>query len=66
MKYLLTTTKQSADVQKFLTYGIKGDTVFFEDVSTDKATVAEMVERINREQLEEKHLMYFIEDELNR
>lgn len=66
MKYLLTTTKESADGQEFLTYGIKGDTVFFEDVSTDKATVAEMVERINREQLEEKHLMYFIEDELNK
>lgn len=66
MKYILTTTVQTADRQKFTIYGIKGDTVFFDDVSTDKATVEEMIERINSEQLEEKHLMYFIEDELDR
>ena len=66
MIYKLTTSIQTADGQNFLTYGIKGATVFFEDVSTDKATVEEMIDRINFEQLEEKHLLYFIEDELNK
>ena len=39
-----------------------------EDILPDTPleTVEEMIERINREQLEEKHLMYFIEDELNK
>lgn len=66
MIYELTSTVRTADGNDFQTYGIKGSTVFFEDVSTDKTTVQEMINRINREQLEEKHLMYFIEDELNK
>ena len=66
MIYKLTSTVRTTDGINFQTYGIKGPTVFFEDVSTDKTTVEEMIDRINREQLEEKHLMYFIEDELNK
>lgn len=55
-----------ADGASFTTYGIKGAKEIFEDVSTDRKKVEEMIERINREGLEECHLMYFIEDELNR
>lgn len=52
--------------QSFQTFGIKCANAVFEDVSTDRKTVEEMVERLNREQLEESQLAYFIEDELDR
>lgn len=64
--YKLISSIQSADETHFTTYGIAGTNVSFEDVSPDKAKVEEMVSRINKEQLEESQLMYFIEDELNR
>ena len=66
MIYILVSSLQNADGQTFTTYGIKGETVIFEDVSADKKIVEEMIERINKEKLEECHLMYFIEDELDR
>lgn len=48
------------------TYGIAGRKVRFEDVSTDRARVEDMVIRLNREQLEESQFMYFISDETDR
>lgn len=66
MNYTLIESQQSADGQKFVTYGIAGETISFADVSTNKETVEEMITRLNCEQLEESQLMYFIEDELNR
>ena len=64
--YTLLISEQTADSISFTTYGIAGKNISFADVSTDRSTVEEMIERINREQLEESQLMYFIEDELNR
>ena len=64
--YTLLISAQTADSITFTTYGIAGKNISFADVSTDRSTVEEMIERINREQLEESQLMYFIEDELNR
>ena len=55
-----------AEGNPVLTYGIKGDSVIFEDVSTDRNKVKEMVERLNNEKLEEIHFRSFIEDELDR
>lgn len=66
LNYTLTKSVQSAAGQSFVTFGIAGDNISFEDVSTDRAIVEEMISRLNKEQLEESQLMYFIEDELNR
>ena len=66
MIYKLLTTEIEIDGKKFVTYGIEGENIRFEDVSTEKIKVSEMIERINREQLEECHLLEFIEDELIR
>jgi len=66
IQYKLMSSEQSADGIRFTTYGIAGEKISFADVSTDKAAVEEMINRINTEQLEESQLMYFIEDELNR
>ena len=64
--YIMTETIQSADGICFTAFGIAGNKISFEDVSTDRSVVEEMINRLNREQLEESQLMYFIEDELNR
>lgn len=66
ISYKLIESEQSAEGIYFTTYGIAGKNVSFADVSTDRAAVEEMINRINAEQLEESQLMYFIEDELNR
>ncbi len=62
--YELTVTEKSIYGQKIVTYGIKGKTAFFDDISTDKAKVSDMIERLNKEQLEESQFMFFVEDEL--
>lgn len=64
--YTLIESVQSVAGQSFVTFGIAGDKISFADVSTDREIVEEMINRLNREQLEESQLMYFIEDELNR
>ena len=64
--YTLLISEQTADSIRFTTYGSAGKNVSFADVSTDRSSVEEMIARINREQLEESQLLYFIEDELNR
>ena len=64
--YKLLISEQTADSITFTTYGIAGKNISFADVSTDRNTVEEMIERLNREQLEESQLLYFIEDELDR
>lgn len=64
--YKLTETLITVDNRTYTTYGIKGRSVSFEDASTDKAKVLEMIERLNREQLEESQFVYFIQDELDR
>lgn len=66
MIYKLMTSKITVDGKEFTTYGIEGENVSFSDVSTDKAKTEEMIERINREQLDECHLLEFIADELIR
>ena len=64
--YSITETIQSADGKSFTSFGIAGNNISFDDVSADRTIVEEMIVRLNREQLEESQLMYFIEDELNR
>lgn len=64
--YTLLISEQTTDSIRFTTYGIAGQNISFADVSADRSTVEEMIERINREQLEESQLLYFIEDELDR
>ena len=64
--YKLLISEQTADSITFTTYGIAGKNIRFADVSADRSTVEEMIERLNREQLEESQLLYFIEDELDR
>ena len=64
--YKLLISEQTADSITFTTYGIAGKNISFADVSADRSTVEEMIERLNTEQLEESQLMYFIEDELDR
>ena len=54
------------DGQIYETYGIKGKTVCFKDVSTDKSVVVDMIERLNKEKLEESQFYYFISDEIDR
>ena len=66
MLYKLLTSKITVEGQEYITYGIKGKNISFADVSTDRAKTEEMIERINREQLDECHLLEFIEDELIR
>lgn len=63
-RYKLTSTEKNIYGQKILTYGITGFSVAFDDISTDRQKVSEMIERMNKEQLEESQFMYFIEDEL--
>lgn len=48
----------------FTTYGISGHKVQFEDVSTDEKKVRKMVDIANAIELEECHLMDFIEDSI--
>ena len=62
--YRLTETEKDIYGQHIRTYGIRGKTIGFDDISTDKQKVSEMIQRLNTEQLEECQLMYFIEDEL--
>ncbi len=64
--YKLTEETITLEGQSCKTYGISGDTLKFHDVATDKSLVEEMVERINKEELEECHLFYFIADELDK
>ena len=64
--YKLLISEQTADSITFTTYGIAGKNISFADVSADRSTVEEMIERLNTEQLEESQLLYFIEDELDR
>lgn len=56
----------NTDNGKCTTYGIAGREVKFEDVSTDRKKVEEMITRLNCEQLEESQFMYFISDETDR
>ncbi len=65
-QYRLTQSCITVDNRTVTTYGIAGNSVEFPDASTEKATVLAMVEKLNREQLEESQFMYFIEDELDR
>lgn len=65
-QYEITETEKTVYGQSFATYGIKGKSVSFDDISTDRNKVLEMVKRMNREGLEEGQFMYFIEDELIR
>ena len=62
--YKMTVTKKNIYGHRIVTYGIKGTNVFFDDISTDKDKVSEMIDRLNREHLEESQFMYFVEDEL--
>jgi len=64
--YSLTDSEICIDGEKHVTYGIKGKNVYFEDVSTDRSIVEEMLTRLNSEQLEESQFMYFIEDETDK
>lgn len=64
--YKLTKSIVIVDSNVITTYGIKGNTVSFPDVSTNKERVLEMIDRLNYEQLEESQFMYFIQDELDR
>ncbi|MBQ8210801.1 MAG: hypothetical protein IJZ35_09485 [Clostridia bacterium] len=66
MEYRLTESIITIEEKNYTTYGIAGENVSFDDVSLDKNKTKEMVDRINREQLDECHLMEFITDELNR
>lgn len=66
VNYSITQSIRYAEGKEFTAYGIKGENVMFEDVSTDRKKVEEMIDRLNREELEECHFMYFIEDETDR
>lgn len=66
MIYKLLISEIEIDGKKYVTYGIEGENISFADVSTDRLKTEEMIARINREQLEECHLLEFIEDELIR
>lgn len=62
LKYELITTKTVIDGEPITTYGIKGNGVELADVSTDKDKVLAMLRDINDAQLEECHLLEYIED----
>lgn len=66
MSYKLTVSKIKAENNEYITYGIAGENVSFDDVSVDRQKVEEMIDRMNREQLDERHFMDFINDELIR
>lgn len=66
LHYKLTESLITVDNEVITTYGIEGNAVRFPDASTNKEKVLEMIERLNREQLEESQFMYFIQDELDR
>jgi hypothetical protein len=65
-QYKLIEKQLTIDGKVYTTYGIEGKSVCFDDASTDKEKVLEMIDRLNREQLEESQFMYFIQDELDR
>ncbi len=62
--YKMTVTEKNLYGHKFITYGIQGGNVRFDDISEDMKKVEEMINRINTEKLDESQFMYFIEDEL--
>ncbi len=64
--YSITTSTLESEGNLHTTYGIAGNKTEFKDVSVDRAKVEEMVARLNKEQLEESQLMYFISDEIDR
>lgn len=66
MIYKLTTSKITVENREYITYGVEGESVKFDDVSLDKNRVEEMISRMNRERLDECHFMDFINDELIR
>ena len=65
-QYELTQSDINVESITVRSYGISGISVSFEDVSTDKGKVLEMIDRLNREQVEESQFMYFIQDEIDR
>ncbi|MBQ7961382.1 MAG: hypothetical protein IJ289_02180 [Clostridia bacterium] len=65
-QYELTQSDITVESITVRSYGISGVSVSFEDVSTDKGKVLEMIDRLNREQVEESQFMYFIQDEIDR
>ena len=66
MSYKLTASKITVENMEYITYGVAGESVKFDDVSFDKGKVEEMILRMNRERLDECHFMDFINDELIR
>ena len=52
--------------EKFISYGIKGDTCRFDDISTDRQRVMSLAEALNREEVEECHFYDIISDEADR
>ncbi len=66
MSYKLTASKITVENMEYITYGVAGECVKFDDVSLDKEKVEEMILRMNRERLDECHFMDFIKDELIR
>lgn len=65
-RYRVTETTKELYGEIFTTYGIMSESCSFDDISTDKAYVLSLAERLNREEVEECHFMYIIEDTLDK
>ena len=65
-RYRVTETTKELYGEIFTVYGIKSEGCGFDDISTDKAFVMELAEALNREEVEECHFMYIIEDMLDK
>lgn len=62
IKYKLISSETVIENETITTYGIRGNTIELPDVSTEKAEVLAIIHDINNAQLEECHLLEYIED----
>lgn len=65
-RYRRTTSEIKIDGKNYTTYGIAGDSIAVEDVSTDPEVVDRIVREINKAELQECHLLEVIEDFLTQ
>ncbi len=60
--YKVASSEISVDGEKHISYGIDGDTVSVNDISTDREKVEQFAELCNRLEVSEVHLLEVVED----
>lgn len=65
-RYTVMHTEKELYGEKFTTYGIKGNTCCFDDISTDICRVLAIADILNTEDVEECHFYDVISDEIDK